>query len=188
MHAARFCQSPEAADFDVDDPAALEVERFARVLGRVDALVEADRRLQLRLQSSVVNDVVVGQGLFDHHQVQIVERAQRGDMRGVVERVGGIGIGHQQDVGPTLADGAQVGQVAAGADLHLDPLVALIEIVLDLLDDALNGRFDAQTHSGVDLAAGAAQGLGQRRVCDACQQIPARHLQASLGEIVAAYF
>ena len=81
MYAARFGQSPEAADFDVDDPAALEIERFARVLGRVDALVETDRRLQLRLQSSVVDDVVVGQGLFDHHQVQIVERA-----KGILQR------------------------------------------------------------------------------------------------------
>ena len=36
---------------------------------------------QLRLQAGVVDDVVVGQRLLDHHQVQVVERAQGGDVR-----------------------------------------------------------------------------------------------------------
>ena len=39
---------PTPADLDVDHPAGAQVERLARVVGRVDALVEADRRLRAR--------------------------------------------------------------------------------------------------------------------------------------------
>ena len=94
----------------------------------------------------MVDDVVVSQRLFDHHQVQLVERAQSGDMRRIFQRVRGIGVGHEQCLRPTLAYRAQVSQVAARSDLHLDALVALIEVVLDLLEDAVYGRFDAQAH------------------------------------------
>ena len=54
----------------------------------------------LRLQLGVVDDVVVGQRLLDHHQVEIVQLAQ---VIGVGQGVGGIGVHHQLDGGKMLA-------------------------------------------------------------------------------------
>ena len=74
-----------------------------------------------------------------------------------------------------------------GPDLHLDALVALIEVVLDLLEDALDGWLDAEAHARVDLAARAAERSRQRLAAHAGEQVPARHLQAGLGEVIAAH-
>ena len=83
VHAPRLAQAAESTDLDVDDAAAAEVQRLAGVVDRMDALVQADRGLELRLQASVIDDVVVGQRLLDHHQVQSIQRSQCGDMLGL---------------------------------------------------------------------------------------------------------
>ena len=89
VHPLRLAQAAHAADLDVDHPAGTQVERLARVVGRVDALVEADRRLQGGLEPGVVDDVVVGQRLLDQEQVEVVERLER---RQVIERVRRVGV------------------------------------------------------------------------------------------------
>ena len=43
-----------------------------------------------------------------------------------------------------VGGGAQVGQVPARANLHFDALVALIQVALDLVQNAFDGRLDAQ--------------------------------------------
>ena len=100
MHSLRLAQAPHAADLDVDDPAGAQVEGLARVVGRVNALVEADRRLQGRLEPGVVDDVVVRQGLFDQEEVEVVERLERGQ---VIERIRRVGVDLQGDRGKSLA-------------------------------------------------------------------------------------
>jgi hypothetical protein len=76
VDAFRLAQAAQPTDFDIDDPAASQVERFARVFDGMDALVQTDRCFQLRLQFGVVDDVVVVERLLDHHQVQVAERFQ----------------------------------------------------------------------------------------------------------------
>ena len=76
VHPPGLEQAAQAADLDVDDPAGPQVERLAGVVGRVNALVEADRRLELGLEPGVVDDVVVGQRLLDQEQVEGVELAE----------------------------------------------------------------------------------------------------------------
>src|SRR4051794_41305160 len=107
-------------------------------------------------------------------------------MARVLERVRGVGISHEQCVRPALANGAQVGQVAAGADLHLDASIPLVEKPRHLLDEALDGWFYTQADTGVDLAAGSPECRRERLAVRAGEQIPARHLQTGLGEVVAA--
>ena len=44
---------------------------------RTDALIEANRRFQLRLQLRVINDVVVRQRLLDHRQTELIQLLQQ---------------------------------------------------------------------------------------------------------------
>ena len=81
------------AHLDVDDAAGAEGEGVARVVGAVDALVEADRGLDLLLQVHVVHDVVPAQGLLDHHEAVGVELAEE---RRVLEGVGAVGVDHER--------------------------------------------------------------------------------------------
>jgi len=70
------------------------------VVRAANGFVQADGRLQARLQLGVVDDVVVRERLLDHHQVKIVQPAQ---MVGVGERVSGVGVRHQFDKRKTFA-------------------------------------------------------------------------------------
>ncbi len=70
----RLRVAADASRLDVDDPAGAELDRLGRSANRVERLVEADRRPQPRLQAGVVADVVVVERLFDHHQIELVER------------------------------------------------------------------------------------------------------------------
>jgi hypothetical protein len=58
---------------------------------RADAFIQANRGGELRLQHGVIDDVVVAERLFDHHQVIFVQAPQA--VR-VGEGVGGVRIGH----------------------------------------------------------------------------------------------
>jgi len=95
VDALRLAQTAQSADLDVDDAAAPQIEGFARIVDRMDALVQTDRRAQLCLQPRVIDDVVVRQRLLDHHQLELIQRLQRLHMLRIVERVGGVGVRHQ---------------------------------------------------------------------------------------------
>ena len=45
-----------------------------------DAFIQANRRLQLRLQNGVIDDVVVRERLLNHHQIEIVQLLQMIDI------------------------------------------------------------------------------------------------------------
>ena len=51
----------------------------------------------------MVDEVLVMQRLLDHQQVERVERREHGE---VGERVGGVRVDREQDVGVRVADGA----------------------------------------------------------------------------------
>ena len=62
----------------------------------MNALVEADRRLQGCLKPGVVDDVIVGQRLLDQQQPELVERLE---CRQIVERIRRIRIDLKGDLG-----------------------------------------------------------------------------------------
>ncbi len=43
------------------------------IFSRLDRLVQTNRSLNLSLQRRVIEDVVVGQRLFQHHEVKLVQ-------------------------------------------------------------------------------------------------------------------
>ena len=69
-----FCMSSHPAEFDIDDPASSDAQRFARVINAQDRFVQTDRRGQFLLQRCVVDDAVIGQRLLDQHQIEIIQR------------------------------------------------------------------------------------------------------------------
>src|SRR5205814_9262397 len=66
----------DAAKLDVDDFAGAQLDGGARLLFRVNAFIQADRRVQLLLQLHVTVEIVPAERLFDHHQVEAFELLQ----------------------------------------------------------------------------------------------------------------
>ena len=91
---------------------------------------------QLPLQRRVIDDVVVVERLLDHHQVEGVEPGQVG---GVAEAVGGVGVHHQRDVAEARADGRRRLDVPARLHLDLDAPVAVGQFGADALDQLRRG-------------------------------------------------
>ena len=165
-------------------PQAFMRDRLLRMMRRTDALIEADRRLQLRLQRGVVDDVVVRQRLLDHHQVEIVELLQS---RRIVQRVGGIRVRHQPDRGETLANAPDHVNIPARFDLHLDALISGGQFALDLLDQLLHRVLNSDRYAAGNLPARAAADLLPQRIAVAPGlQIPHRRFHAAARHVVSA--
>ena len=82
------------------------------------------------LQLGVVDDVVVRQRLFEHHQVEFVEAFEQVD---VGERVRRVRIAHQQDIAELRPHGLDHVVIPRGADLDLDAFVTGVELGADLV-------------------------------------------------------
>ena len=116
--------SSEPADpplLEVEDAAGAERDRRRGVVEVVDRLVEAERGREPPLQDRVLVDVAVGQRLLDHGQAELVELRQ---VVGVRQGVVAVGVDHERQLREALADGAHPVDVLAALDLHLDPVVA----------------------------------------------------------------
>ena len=55
-------------------------------------------------------------------------------MRGVGKSVGGVGVGHQQNIGEPCAHLADHIDIPAGFDFDLDALIAGVDFGLDLFE------------------------------------------------------
>ena len=88
----------------------------------------------------MIQEVVVVKGLLDHQEVERVELAKHAH---VPERVRGVRVDRQQDIGVRPTNGSDALDVGAGLDLQLDPPIPLREVAGDLLEEALGGRGDA---------------------------------------------
>ena len=91
VDALRLGEPAHAPQLNIDDAAGAHLNGLLGVVRGANTLVEANGGLQLGLQLRVVDDVVVRQRLFDHHQVVVVQLAQMVD---IGKRVGGIRVHH----------------------------------------------------------------------------------------------
>ena len=110
------------------------------MLRRNDALIQAERSTQTRLELGVVKNVIVGQRLLNQQQVELV---QQGQMVSVFEMVDAVGVDLQLEVRPSLAHGACRLDVPARLDLELDARIALIKIRTHPLQQRIDIRLDA---------------------------------------------
>ena len=131
MNTPRFGESAHAAELDIDDPASAQPDRLLGMMGRADAFIETDGRIEPGLQRGVVDNLIVRQRLLDHHEIKTVELLE--PVR-IGQRVGGIGVGHQLDRREALAHFGHHVHVPARLDLHLDALIPGRQLALDLFN------------------------------------------------------
>jgi hypothetical protein len=175
-------QASEPAYFNVDHAGAAEIQRLAGILGRVNTLIQADRRFKFTLKLGVVDDVVVRQGLLDHEQVELIQITQR---IYVTQCVGRVRVGHQWHIGEAPADDCDHINVVAGCDFELDPAVSFFQVTLYQTYQLAGVALDTQADAGEDLAAGASKGPVEGDVMSLGKQIPSSHLHAGFGKVVA---
>ena len=146
-------ESTDALNLDVDDPAgSRDLDRLARsLLEGLRRLVETDRRRQFGLKRGQAVDVGSGQGLLDHQEIEVVERAEerrrgrRGCKRHWRQTINGISPKCCRIRADEL-------DVFARADLDLHPLVAFRQVSLDGLEQLDDGRGKSDGQPGFDAA------------------------------------
>ena len=92
LDSLRLRVSADASELEIDYASCAESDRVPRIVAGTNRFVEANRRRNLFLQFGMIEDVVVSQRLFDHHQVEVVHLFEKRD---VGKRVSRIRIGHQ---------------------------------------------------------------------------------------------
>ena len=176
-------ESPDPARLDVDDPARPHLDRPAGVGDGMHRFVQADGSRDLPLERGVVPHVVVFEGLFDHHQPELVEFLEE---RFIRQRVGAVRVHHERHVRIALAHFADHVDVPPGLDLDLDPPVAPGEFEPDLVQELVHGVLDSDGDPGNGARARPAENAGERFVLETREGVPHRHLDSGLGHVVAA--
>src|SRR6185312_13869594 len=184
VNALRFREAANAAELDVDDAAGAKADRLFGMMRRAYAFIETNRRSQPGLQLGMIDDFIVRQRLFNHHELKFIELFQT--IR-VLQSVSGVGIGHQLDVGKTFANLADHVHIPAGLDLHLDALVTSGEFGFDFADKIRCCILNADRYSAWDLTPRtAADALPERLITLAGFQIPDGRFQTAARHLMAA--
>ncbi len=116
--------------------------------------VQADGGIQTLLQHGVKVEVVRPQRLLDHEQLELIEAGQ---MVGVPQAVGGVGIAAQQNIRPALANCFEHLHVPTRLALQLDSLITLGERRLYFFHQLFERRLDADGNAADNRLPGAAQ-------------------------------
>src|SRR5256886_6645615 len=183
VNAPRHRVPADAPKFDVDDFAGAQLDGGARLLFRVDALVQADRRVQPFLQLDVAVEIVPAERLLDHHQVEAFELLEE---RPILQRVGGVGVDHQLDARKILAQAAHQLQVLPWLDFYLDALVAGRKFLLHRGRKFIQRFLDSHRDAASDLLANAANQFCKWNAFLLGLRIPYGCFQGSLGHVVSA--
>ena len=175
----------DAARLDVDDPAGARARSPPPRRGPCGSTRRGRSASRSAAAARVVADVVVLERLLDHHQVEPIER---GEVRGVAERVGGVGVDHQRNGAEPRADRLDRGDVPAGLDLDLDAAVAGGQLRSRPCAASCSSEswMPIDTPDG-DLASRVPPSSRDSGTpCCRAREIPRRHLDRGLRHVVAA--
>ncbi len=184
MDPPRLQVSTDASWLDVDDPARVQLDRVSGGLQRVDRLVQADGSAHDLGHLRVRQHLILRHRLLDEQQLV---RVQLGEVLGVREPVGGVGVDLQRHVAETLAHRAHRLEVPAGLDLQLDAPVALVEKVAHRAQQIGDGAMNANRDAAVDLGAHSAEVLAERFATRVQLSVEDRHLDGRLRHLVAVH-
>src|SRR5262249_33013384 len=109
-------EATNAARLDVDVATGVYGNRLPRLFQRRDAFVEADRRANLLLKLGVVQQIIVGQWLLDHGQMEFIDGPEE---RRIREAVAAVAINVEYRVGKLPTHGAKHRQIPARPELQL---------------------------------------------------------------------
>src|SRR5208283_5539079 len=167
-------ETADAADFNVDDAAGACLKCEIGVARVVNGFVESDRGLDLFLQPSMQLDFVVPQRLLNHQQLERVEFTQ---VLRFVERISGIGVDAEYNVGPARADLFENVQVPAGLDLDFDASVTGGQFGRDLLEKLLGRILNANRNPAGNFAARSTKQFPKRLLLESRFSVPHRVLE-----------
>src|SRR5215471_1998253 len=108
------------AELDVNNATSAQSNCMSCVGRRLDRFVKTNRSLNLLLQLSMIEHVVVSQGLLEHHQLEFIERLKK---RQVGQPVSRIRVAHQLNLWKAFAHPADNIEVPIRLDLDFDSLV-----------------------------------------------------------------
>src|SRR6266404_6999580 len=171
----------DASQLDVDDLAGTQRDRRPRVLQRVNAFVQANRRFEPLLQFHVTVQILPPQRLLDHHQVISIELLQQRPVRRAIR---GIGIHHQLDTRKILPHPLHLLHVFARFDFDFDALVARAKFLLHGCGEFVQRILDSDGNARSNLLAHSAQQLRERHALLLGLGIPHGRFQPALGHIV----
>ena len=127
--------------------------------------------------------VLFVQRLFDEQQV---ERVQLGQLAGVAQGVGGVGVDLQQQVvTEALAHRPHRLHIPARLNLELDAEVALVQVPGHRVEQGVDRAHDPHRHSGINGVPHRAQVLGHRHAGGPQLRIEDRRFQRRLGHAMS---
>ena len=139
--------------------------------------------MDLLLQLRVVDDVVIGERLLDHHRSCRVDALEEPD---VAKRVRRVGVEHEVEIGESLPCRLGDLDLEPGLDLELHALIAALALAGDRLHERVDRRLDADRDSAEDPLARAAKERRQRLLRSLGEEVPDRHLHRRLRHAVLA--
>ena len=77
MDATRYGVATHTAKLDVDDFAGPQLDGGTRLLFRMNAFVEANRRVEFFLEFNMAVNVIPTERLLDHHEIKPFELLQQ---------------------------------------------------------------------------------------------------------------
>ena len=107
-------------------PSSIACSAFRAV---TNGLIQANRSLKRGLELSVQINIIMGERLLNHHQIELVQLAQVIEIRCCIGRVG---IDHQGDLWKSTTHLPHYFGVPTGFDLDLYPLVSRSQFFFDL--------------------------------------------------------
>ena len=125
----------------------------------MNGLVEANGRTHLGLQFGMIENVIPGERLLNHHEVVSVEFPQ---VSGLFQMVCGIRIRHEPHGGKALANRGDKFQILARFDFDFDALITCRQFPFDHGKQGFRIGLYAQRDAASDLSRCTAEQRGQR--------------------------
>ena len=131
----------------------------------------------------MVDEVVVREGLLDHHRPCRIDALEEIDVR---ERVRRVRVEHEGKVPKRLPRRFGDLDLQARLDLQLHAQVAALELTSDGVEERLDRRLDPDGDTAEDAVPRAAEELRERHVRALREEVPHRHLDGRLGHTMLA--
>ena len=81
------------AEFNIDNLAGADLDRFSGVFGGVNGFIQTDGRIDLFLKLGMIDQVFIVQRLLEHHEVVLVHVLEHA---GIGQRIRRIRITHER--------------------------------------------------------------------------------------------
>jgi len=174
----RFQVPADPPGLDVEVGRGAQRDRLDGALERDDRLVQADGGAHEGRELRVLAQVLGAQGLLDQQQVELVELRQ---LAGVAEPVRGVRVHLERHaVAEPLAHRPHRLDVPTGLDLELDPLVPLLEVPRDRVEQLVDRPEDPHRHPGWHPVPLHLEVRPERQPVLAQARVKHRHLQGGL--------